>query len=347
MSASLASIANLRGQPRSFWSARDLVDAEFPEPRWAVPGLVPEGLSLLVGPPKVGKSWLALGLALACASGGQALGSVEVPAGDVLYLALEDTPRRLQSRILRCLGPGASVPGRLDFATEIPPLADGGREVINDWLARSGDARLLVVDVLAKVRGNSDPRSSRYDQDYEVVSGLKSLADAHRVAVLVLHHTRKAAGEDFLDSVSGTNGLTGAADSTLIIRRSRTQADAVLQITGRDVEEAEHALAFDGQAGSWRLLNAPVQELSLGDTRRRILELLRNDGPHSPRQVADALSIDRENAKKTLYRMVESGQLDSADGIYSLPYIPLSPLSPQSPPGDSGDYGDSLYGDIA
>jgi Mrp family chromosome partitioning ATPase len=92
-----------RPRPQTVWNAADLMAATFPAMRWAVPGVVAEGLTVVVGPPKVGKSWLCWGLAVAVASGGVAFGKVPVEAGDVLYLALEDTPRRLQSRLGKVL----------------------------------------------------------------------------------------------------------------------------------------------------------------------------------------------------------------------------------------------------
>src|SRR6185437_183029 len=110
---------------RTSWTADELMAAEFPPVRWAVPGLIAEGVNLLAGPPKVGKSWLSLGLALSVAAGTPALGSVEVEAGPVLYLALEDTPRRLQSRMRKILD-GRRAPHGLTLATTCPPLPEGG-----------------------------------------------------------------------------------------------------------------------------------------------------------------------------------------------------------------------------
>ena len=81
------------------FSAADLLALTLPEPKWAVAGLLPAGFSVLAGKPKLGKSWLGLDIALAVALGGVALGSIHVSQGDVLYLALEDTTRRLQTRI--------------------------------------------------------------------------------------------------------------------------------------------------------------------------------------------------------------------------------------------------------
>ncbi|MGI8701240.1 MAG: AAA family ATPase [Nocardioidaceae bacterium] len=99
-------------RPRTSWTAAELMACEFPEPRWAVPGIIAEGVTLLAGAPKVGKSWLALGLGIAVATGGKALGALDVMEGDVLYLALEDPPRRLQDRLAKVLS-GATATGRL------------------------------------------------------------------------------------------------------------------------------------------------------------------------------------------------------------------------------------------
>ncbi|MER5783895.1 AAA family ATPase [Streptomyces mobaraensis] len=117
---------------RTAWTADELMAAEFPEPRWAVPGIISEGVNLLAGPPKVGKSWLSLGLALAVAAGGQAMDTVPVEGGPVLYLALEDTPRRLQTRMRKILG-GEPAPVALTLATSCPPLPQGGNEAIAQW----------------------------------------------------------------------------------------------------------------------------------------------------------------------------------------------------------------------
>ena len=139
-------------RPRTSWTADELMAMEFPPPRWAVPGFLAEGVNLLAGPPKVGKSWLSLGLALSVAAGADALGSIPVEAGPVLYLALEDTPRRLQSRMRKILD-GRRAPHGLTLATTCPPLPEGGAAAIGGWLTRNPAARMVVVDVFAKVRG--------------------------------------------------------------------------------------------------------------------------------------------------------------------------------------------------
>src|SRR4051794_6398164 len=148
-----------------YFTAADLMTATFPEPKWAVPGLVAEGLNLLVGAPKLGKSWLCLGLAVAVASGGRALGKVKVDQGAVLYAALEDPPRRLQGRLQAILGTDP-VPDDLHIVTALPRLPDATTWLAG-WLDMHPSARLVIVDVLRKVRPPNDGRGNAYNEDYD------------------------------------------------------------------------------------------------------------------------------------------------------------------------------------
>jgi hypothetical protein len=327
-------------QPRTFWTADELMAWTFADPRWAVPGILAEGANLLAGPPKVGKSWLALNLGVAVAAGGKVLGSIDVEAGDVLYLALEDTGRRLQNRLGKVLATSPASP-RLGLATFCEPLQVGGYERICAWLEEHPDARLVVVDVLARIRGKASPNASAYELDYAAMSAIKAIADKYEVAFLVVHHTRKAGASDYVDIISGTQGLAGAADAILVMQRARGQQDATLNITGRDVEEAEYPLRFSSDLGAWQMLDGPAEDYTLGDTRLNILRHLREIEAATPKELSLALGIDYELAKKTASRMAHSGQLDTdGRGNYFVP-VTLSPLSPLSPNTEDGDTGDT------
>ncbi|MGW8682159.1 AAA family ATPase [Streptomyces sp. NPDC055817] len=303
-----------RERPRTAWTADQLMAAEFPEPKWAVPGILAEGVSLLAGPPKVGKSWLSLGLALSVAAGGQAFDSVPVKGGPVLYLALEDTPRRLQTRMGKLLG-GQKAPPGLTLVTECPPFPQGGSEGIAGWLDRNPDSRMVVIDVFAKMRGQSPQGVSAYDADYVAVGYAKRLADHYGIAVVLVHHVRKMASEDFLTEVSGTNGIAGAADATLVLKRARGQADGILHVTGRDVNEAEYALSFQEASGAWHLLDGPVSDHTVGDTRAAILRHVRANPGARPKDIADALpQADADTIRRTCSRMAADGQLAKDGG---------------------------------
>ena len=324
-------------RPRSSWAADELLGMEFPPPQWAVPGFLAEGVNLLAGPPKVGKSWLSLGLALNVAAGVPALGSVEVEAGPVLYLALEDTPRRLQSRMRKILD-GRAAPHGLTLATTCPPLPEGGAALIAGWLDRNPAARMVVVDVFAKVRGRPPGGSvSAYDADYAAIGYAKRLADEHAVAVVLVHHVRKAASEDFLEAVSGTNGLAGAADATLVLRRPRGEADGILAVTGRDVDESEHALRFAPETGTWALIDGPAVDYAVSGTRAAILRHLRAF-PHldTPRAISEATGMSYDNVKKACQRMAADGQLITGTAGRYRPADTPGTGTPKSVPGVPG-----------
>ena len=345
-----------RNQPvklRTSWTAADLMAMTFPEPRWAVPGIIAEGVSLLAGAPKVGKSWLSLALGISIAEGGKALEAIPVEGGPVLYLALEDTPRRLQDRMGKLLG-GRPAPKALTLATACPPLPQGGDEAIAGWLDRHRDARMVIIDVFAKMRGTSAPGMSAYDADYAAVSRIKRVADNYGVAVVCVHHVRKAAAEDFLAEVSGTNGLAGAADATLVLKRPRGQAEGSLHVTGRDVDEAEYALGLISEAMIWYLLDGPADQHTLSDTRAATLAWLRTNGPAGPTAIAQGIGQSVEAVKKTCQRMLAAGQLTSdgarryhapgtgvAEGVPSVPAVPNLPLTCENTQDQRGHAGDS------
>jgi RecA-family ATPase len=316
---------------RTHWTADELMAMEFVPPVWAVPGIICEGVTLLCGPPKVGKSWASLGLGLSVASGTQALNAIPVEGGPVLYLALEDTPRRLQSRMGKILG-DQPAPAGLTLATSCPLMGQGGDEAIAGWLDHHRDARMVVIDVFAKIRGNAPVGSSAYEADYAAVGAIKRLADNYAVPFVLVHHVRKMGSEDFLAEVSGTNGIAGAADATLVLKRARGQADGILYVTGRDVDESEYALSFDTGTGNWSLLDGPADEHQTTDTRAAILRHLRANPGSGPRTIAQATGLGESNVKKTCKRMTDEGLLATdAASRYSLPDHPLPGMSPMSP----------------
>ena len=200
-----------------------LLATEFPPPQWIVPGLLVSGLTILAGAPKLGKSWLALALGAAVGSGGSVLGRYHVERRKALYLALEDTPHRLKNRLEKI---GASPVSKLDLFTQWRAGGEG-IEDLDAYLEECHDIKLVLVDTLARFRGQPQG-DDRYAEDYRAAAAIKTVADRHDCAIIVVHHVRKMAAEDIMDTVSGSNGLNGAADSTWILTRSRGEAGAQL-----------------------------------------------------------------------------------------------------------------------
>lgn len=290
-------------------TARKLCTMTFTPIRYVVPGYIAEGLTLFAGRPKLGKSWFCLDIALAVASGGACLGDVQCAEGDVLYLALEDNLRRLQSRIFRVWNSTSQEPPeRLTLVTEWD-RGDEGVAGIRKWIQEALQPRLVIVDVLAMFKAVSkDREQTLYEADYMAIKGLQSLAMKTGVAIVVVHHTRKTVGEaDPFEKVSGTLGLSGAADTTLIL--DRTQTGCTIYGRGRDIEEIETAVQFDKLSCRWSVLG-DAQEVRRTDERKVILDLLAdNREAMSPAEIADALRLNRNNVKQLLFKMAKVGEV--------------------------------------
>lgn len=305
------------GRPETF-TAADLMAREPPPVRWAVPGLVPEGVTLLAGKAKMGKSWLVLGLCIAAATGGVALGKVPVERGEALYLALEDNPRRLYNRLGKLLE-GADPPAGFHMATEWPRLGEGGEEALGAYLEEHPATRLVVVDTLKKIRPRAFGNRAAYDLDYEALEPLLPLAAEHGVAIVVNHHLRKMEADDPLDAISGSTGLSGGVDGALVLKRERGRADAFLYVTGREIEEErELALRWDQELANWTIVG-DAAEYKISEERAAILRTLEDaDGPMTPTEVADAMDKRVGTTKKTMWTMMRDGQLKSDSGRYSV-----------------------------
>ena len=189
-----------RHRPQATFSLQDLLSWEVPPMRWAIPAILPEGLTLLAGKPGLGKSWLALSLALTIAAGGMALGTQPVTQGDVLYLALEENARRLQARARQLLASMTGVPSSMECALDWPCLGEGGLTSLEDYLKAHPNTRLVVIDTWARLAPPSGKRRCpRYEGDYEALTHLKRPADTYRVSILAVHHLRKAGSRDVLE----------------------------------------------------------------------------------------------------------------------------------------------------
>jgi hypothetical protein len=300
-----------------------LLRKDFPPVRAVVPGVILEGLQLMVGKPKLGKSRLMLDIAVAVACGGNALGTLEVEPGPVLYISLEDPERRLQQRFLSLLAGDAS-PDTLEYETAWPRLDEGGLEDLERWIACHPGARLIVVDTLKRIRPRGRQRRNAYDEDYEALQALQDLVNRHPgLAIVVIHHTNKLRdAEDVADLISGSTGLSAGADGFAILRRPRGTPDATLLVVHRDMEDREHALKEDPRTGGWTVLG-PAAAYRLSPQRRAVLEVLRQIGePMSPKEIGLALGRPDEKSMNALYgllrQMHAAGDLDYLEwGCYA------------------------------
>jgi AAA domain len=320
------------------FSAKELQSMAFPPLSWIVPNIIPaEGLTLLCSRPKFGKSWLAYDLCIACTTDRYTLGTIKPAQGDVLYLALEDSKRRLQRRMGKLLptfrGPW---PERLTLKTEWRRLDEGGLGDIRAWHTdtkkHGGKPILVVVDVLAKVR---KPVGNRplYEADYAALADLAKLANELGLAIAVLHHTRKMAADDLMETVSGSYGISGAVD-TILVMANRPNG-AVLDIRGRDVESAELAIEFDKQPCRWRLLG-DAAEVHVSSQRAKIIAALKEAGlAMTIPALMEETGMKRNPLEVLLGRMAKESKIQRVrKGLYAhKDYVsPPDDLPPANPP---------------
>jgi hypothetical protein len=293
------------------FTAASLKDKKFNAISYVVPMLIPEGLTILAGRPKIGKSWWALDVALAKAGGRFVLGDLHCTEGDVLYAALEDNDRRLRARIERILTQQEQKwPARLTLATRWRRLDDGGVRDAQEWAASVKEPKLIIFDTLAGIRPERGNKETLYDGDYRALAELQSWSGQAGIAVIVLHHTRKMESDDPIDSVSGTTGLTGCVDTIVVLARSNK--GTTLYLRGRDVGEQEKALLWNKDTCRWTILGE-ADEVHRSDSRRKILTLLDDVSlvsvPIGPQEIAKQTDTSEDLVNKTLQRMVSDAEI--------------------------------------
>lgn len=222
--------------------------------QFIVEGLLPEGLHILAGSPKIGKSWLALWICLRV-SKGVPVWDLSTMRGTVLYLCLEDSYARIQNRLFQIT---SDAPDTLHFTNLSGSIGDGLENQITAFLAVHPDTNLIVIDTLQKIR-DIVPDSNSYASDYRDLSMLKNLADKHHIAILLVHHLRKMKDDDPMNMISGTTGISGATDSNFVLKRKdRNSPRAELHCTGRDIESRVLELSFQKETHTW-VLSEPLE----------------------------------------------------------------------------------------
>ena len=234
---------------------------------FVVDTLLSQGLHILAGSPKVGKSWLALWLAVTVAKG-ESVWGMGVKQGTTLYLCLEDSTLRIQNRLFEIT---EDAPANVHFTTNSNTLGKGLEEQLRAFLTEHPDTVLVIIDTLQMIRGAG--YDNTYANDYRDLSVLKHIADTHGISILLVHHLRKMNDDDPMNMISGTTGLSGATDSNFVLRKSqRRENTATLYCTGRDIPYRELALEFDGEDHVWKLLSDDCEQKE--QPNERILFLL-------------------------------------------------------------------------
>ena len=319
--SAIASLTNRNNGHIKLVNARELQTMELKPINWIIKDLLPEGLLILAGRPKIGKSFLALNLSLAIANGGHALGYFKANKNSVLYIPYEDNYRRLQDRINRMLAeehykeapPNFFIPRDCDF----PKMTTEGIDNLGKILDDNKDIKLVVLDTLGRsIVRNNKRNANQFQDEYDFLSVIQKIALQRHISILFVHHTTKMKYEDIFDQVLGTTGLTASPDSLILLSKDSNK-DFVLSITGRDVEAKEYSLKF--QNCIW------IVEGEKGKTttpeREEIISLFRQfDRPLKTKEIAEHLNKSEANISKMLGKMVNDGSLKKGEkyGEYTL-----------------------------
>lgn len=233
-------------------SAKDLEELDIPPVKWIVKDLLPVGLSILGAPPKYFKSFMALQLCIDVSKGIPFLDFETVKSG-TLYFDLESTKRRPKDRLEKING--VFFPGNLYLITDdddVKKINEGFEEQLNTILDEHPDIKLVVIDVFQKIRPPQRSYKAVYDRDYDDLAPLKKIADSREICIVLIHHTKKAKENDVFDNLSGSTGLTGSMDTTLVItKKDRFSNEGVLNVTGREIDSKRLKIEFDKDSFQW------------------------------------------------------------------------------------------------
>jgi RecA-family ATPase len=299
-------------------SLREIVNEEFPDPKWVVEGLLSEGLNLLVGVPKIGKSLLAMNICQDLAYGNKVLSRFPVEKSRVLAFFLEDSYKRLQRRF-RAMLPSNSkrrkAPKNLIIGTNLPGLDLDGLDVLEEQIEKMRPD-IVVIDTLQRIRDQSATRES-YKQDYLEISKIANLSKKLDIPFLVLHHTRKDTSGPNIARVLGTYGIAGAADGILELMKDKNEHYA-LSVAGRDIDEARWVIERDEDFKTWRIVSTDIG-IKLTKKQHEVLDTVRNVYPEaiSPKEVAKKTGLRRDFVNKHLSKLVDNNVIRKhGHGLY-------------------------------
>jgi len=296
------------------FTLKELMEEEFPPLKFLVQDILPEGLTILAGKPKIGKSILALNLSMSIAKGCLTLGKLSTEKTEVAYFALEDNKRRLKKRALPILK--ENFPENFTFFNSLLPLTKGGYEQLNSYLDSHPEVKFIVIDTIGRIKPPSYSGNS-YEVDTQLYSKLHDIYLKRNVSVLVITHTKKQEALDFIDNVTGSAGSTGVADTVLVLSKNRTEKEAVLKVTGRDIEEEQElALRLNSDLFSWEILGS-AEFYTQSKERKEIIDiLLREEMPMTNKDLQGLLNKNYNAIRFLTWKMEKDGILLKINNSY-------------------------------
>ena len=317
-------------QLNKIYTAQELAAAQYTENEWIADNCISTGLTIISGTQKIGKSWLALNLCVSVSSGGYFLGKIKANKTGVLYLALEDNNKRLTKRLNKVIQGDKELLNSIEL--NIANKFSGYVKALRDYLEQYKNIRLVIIDTLIKFVQSAEKDTVKdirdYSQTTKALTALKDIADDLNIAIVVIHHARKGSNkatetDDPFDDTLGSTGLNATPDTTMMFKRkSRTEAEAELNITGRDIEDLNYILDFDRDLGSWSL-KGDKKELQDSAARQEIYDYIKENPGQKPKEIHSGMK--QEGATRTdgalkvlLGRMLKDNSLVNNKGHYSV-----------------------------
>jgi len=293
---------------RDTWTVSRLLTTAFPETRYCVPDLLPTGLGILAGLPKRGKSFLALALSIAVSCGGRFLDK-GLDKGHVVYVALEDSPRRIKDRLQKMSAPATCD---LSFEFSWQPLDKGGMAGLGKLIEETRP-KLVILDTLTRCFSSRIDWLKQNDTT-SVLSVLQRMAIDHDMTILLIDHLRKgsSAEGDSIQDVAGSIAKTACLDTLWTLHRKRGEHGATLQAVGRDLaDDVELRLYFDRVTCTWQ-----VAEDALSEGQREVIKSVASLKRATCQQVALSLGRNKGTVYRSLQDLLESGYLIQEGDTY-------------------------------
>jgi hypothetical protein len=288
---------------QTVFDVNEILHGDFPPPAYLIPGVIPEGTGILGGAPKMGKSFMALNIAHAIATGGLFFGKRATKC-NVLCYCLEDNPGRLKKRLSRMMKQAAPPPGAFTVKIAVAMLPDFINALKADL--KHTHARFVLIDTFAAIMNPTNSGSNIYQADYATMSKLRDTCREAGASLLIVHHLRKTGDKNQFNRISGSTGLTGAVDFNLVLDRT-TKQGPVLYGSIRDGEDFELSVIFEKDRFTWEC-QGPAETVRTNETQQKIINALRDSTEAlKPEQIVKLTGIKSSLVRKTLKRLKDDG----------------------------------------
>jgi hypothetical protein len=193
------------------------------------------------------------------------------------------------------------------YTMPFPRMGEGGIRTLRERIQLYPDCRLVIIDTLQKFRPLSNKNANPYQEDYQAISGLKELSDELNISFLIIHHLRKTESEDRFDDISGTFGISGAADGLLLLIRDAGEYLGELRITGRDMDSSEYAMKFNPDILTWNIMG-DASEIQSTDQKQILFDAMKeHGGDMSPKEIAEKSGLYDGYVGRMLPYLVKTG----------------------------------------